>query len=73
MLEKIILEPSAFSDNATLQNLLILTAAKSDKGRVANYIQQLENFTSDDIATQLLELGMHEEVGSFPAVSFLFC
>ncbi|KAG9994637.1 clathrin heavy chain, partial [Aureobasidium melanogenum] len=39
LLEKIILEPSAFSDNANLQNLLMLTACKSDRARVANYIQ----------------------------------
>lgn len=61
MLEKIILEPSAFSDNSTLQNLLILTAAKSDKGRVSNYIQQLEHFSADDIVEQILGLGMAEE------------
>jgi clathrin heavy chain len=61
MLEKIILEPTAFSDNVVLQNLLIFTAAKSDKARVMNYIQQLSNYTSDDIASQLIEVGMYEE------------
>ena len=43
LLERIILEPSPFSDNVTLQNLLILTACKADKGRVSGYIQQLSN------------------------------
>lgn len=61
LLEKIILEPSAFSDNPTLQNLLMLTAAKSDKGRLMGYIQQLENYTADDIAAQCIELGMYDE------------
>jgi clathrin heavy chain len=61
MLEKIILEPTSFSDNVVLQNLLIFTAAKSDKGRVMNYIHQLSNYTSDDIASQLIEVGMYEE------------
>ncbi|EON64991.1 clathrin, heavy polypeptide [Coniosporium apollinis CBS 100218] len=61
LLEKIILEPSSFSDNATLQNLLMLTAAKSDRGRMMGYIQQLENYTPDDIAAQCIELGMYDE------------
>ncbi|EOD49327.1 hypothetical protein GTA08_BOTSDO02967 [Neofusicoccum parvum] len=61
LLEKIILEPSAFSDNPTLQNLLMLTAAKSDKGRLIGYIQQLEHYTPDDIAAQCIELGMYDE------------
>jgi clathrin heavy chain len=34
LLEKIVLEPSPFSDNENLQNLLILTATKADKSRV---------------------------------------
>ncbi|KAK7550667.1 clathrin heavy chain [Phyllosticta citricarpa] len=61
LLEKIILEPSAFSDNPTLQNLLMLTAAKSDKGRLMGYIQQLEHYSPDDIAAQCIELGMYDE------------
>ncbi|KAL6709697.1 Clathrin heavy chain [Coniothyrium glycines] len=61
LLEKIILEPSSFSDNPSLQNLLILTAVKSDRGRVSGYIQQLEHYSPDDIAQQCIEVGMYEE------------
>lgn len=61
LLEKIILEPSSFSDNPSLQNLLMLTAAKSDRGRVMGYIHQLENYSPDDIAEQCIEVGMYEE------------
>ncbi|KAI7008541.1 clathrin heavy chain, partial [Hortaea werneckii] len=61
LLEKIILEPSTFSDNSNLQNLLMLTAAKSDRGRVANYIQSLDNYTPEDIAQQCIDVGMYEE------------
>ena len=61
LLEKIILEPSTFSDNSNLQNLLMLTAAKSDRGRVANYIQNLDNYDPDEIAQQCIEVGMYEE------------
>lgn len=61
LLEKIILEPSSFSDNATLQNLLMLTAAKSDRGRMMGYIHNLTNYTPEDIASQCIELGMYEE------------
>lgn len=34
LLEKIVLQNSAFSNNANLQNLLILTAIKADRSRV---------------------------------------
>ncbi|KAJ4370510.1 Clathrin heavy chain [Neocucurbitaria cava] len=61
LLEKILLEPSIFSDNPSLQNLLILTACKSDRGKVMHYISELENYTPEDIAEQLIEVGMYEE------------
>ncbi|KAF2405615.1 clathrin heavy chain [Trichodelitschia bisporula] len=61
MLEKIILEPSPFSDNMTLQNLLMLTAAKADKGRVMGYIHQLSGYDPEDIAAACIELGMYDE------------
>jgi len=61
VLEKIILEPSPFSDNANLQNLLMLTACKSDRSKVANYIQNLTAYTPDDIAQQCIDVGMYEE------------
>jgi clathrin heavy chain len=61
LLEKIILEPSSFSDNPSLQNLLMLTAAKSDRGRMMHYIQTLDHYTPEDIAQQCLEVGMYEE------------
>lgn len=61
LLEKIILEPSPFDDNPTLQNLLILTATKNDKGRVMNYIHQLNNYSVEEIAPQLLEQGLYDE------------
>ncbi|ORY16207.1 clathrin heavy chain [Clohesyomyces aquaticus] len=61
LLEKIILEPSSFSDNPSLQNLLMLTAAKSDRGRMMGYIQQLDNYSPEDIALQCIEVGMFEE------------
>jgi clathrin heavy chain len=61
LLEKILLEPSSFSDNPSLQNLLMLTAAKSDRGRMMNYIHQLEHYTPEDIAQQCIEVGMHDE------------
>ncbi|KAI9701356.1 MAG: hypothetical protein M1820_006578 [Bogoriella megaspora] len=61
LLEKIILEPSSFSDNGSLQNLLMLTACKSDRGRVMGYIQNLNAYTPEDIAAQCIEVGMFEE------------
>lgn len=61
LLEKIILEPSPFSDNQNLQNLLILTAVKADKSRVSDYIERLDNYDVDDIAQISIENGLHEE------------
>jgi clathrin heavy chain len=61
LLEKIILEPSSFSDNPSLQNLLMLTACKSDRGRVIRYIQELDQYSPDDIAQQCIEVGMFDE------------
>ena len=61
LLEKIILEPSPFSDNGSLQNLLMLTATKADKGRVMDYIHQLSNFNVEEIANMCISVGLFEE------------
>ncbi|KAG8994614.1 hypothetical protein FRB94_012647 [Tulasnella sp. JGI-2019a] len=61
MLEKIILEPSPFSDNKNLQNLLLLTAIRADKGKVVNYINKLNNYDAQDIARIAVEHGLNEE------------
>ncbi|KAM0235307.1 hypothetical protein ACHAP5_009785 [Fusarium lateritium] len=61
LLEKIVLEPSPFSDNQNLQNLLMFTAAKADKGRVMDYIHKLDNYNADEIATASIEVGLFEE------------
>jgi clathrin heavy chain len=61
LLEKIILEPSPFSDNNNLQNLLILTAVKADKARVMDYINRLSNYDGPDIANICIENGLFEE------------
>lgn len=61
LLEKIILEPSPFSDNSSLQNLLMLTAAKADKGRLMDYIQRLNEFNADEIAIMCVSVGLYEE------------
>jgi clathrin heavy chain len=51
LLEKIVLEPTDFSNNKNLQNLLILTAIKADSSRVMVYVNRLDNFDGPDIAT----------------------
>ncbi|KAF9103189.1 hypothetical protein BGX27_010688 [Mortierella sp. AM989] len=61
LLEKIILESSAFNDNSNLQNLLILTAIQADKTRVMDYINRLENFDAPDIADHAIHNGLYEE------------
>jgi clathrin heavy chain len=45
LLEKIVLQNSAFAGNHNLQNLLIITAIKADqRDRVRDYIARLDNF-----------------------------
>ncbi|KAF9572101.1 hypothetical protein EC968_010354 [Mortierella alpina] len=61
LLEKIVLESSAFSDNRNLQNLLILTAIQADTSRVLGYINRLDNFDAPDIADHAIRNGLYEE------------
>lgn len=61
LLEKIVLQNSAFSNNANLQNLLILTAIKTDKTRVKDYIYRLDNFDGPAVAEKAIEGGLFEE------------
>ncbi|TFY72317.1 hypothetical protein EVG20_g697 [Dentipellis fragilis] len=61
LLEKIIIEPSPFSDNKNLQNLLLLTAIRADKGKVVGYINKLENYDVAEIAKIATEHGLYEE------------
>ena len=50
LLERIVLQGSDFSENKNLQNLLILTAIKSDGSKVMEYINRLDNFDGPEIA-----------------------
>lgn len=61
LLEKIVLDNSAFSDHRNLQNLLILTAIKADKTRVMEYINRLDNYDAPDIANIAITNELYEE------------
>lgn len=62
LLEKIVLHNSDFSNNRNLQNLLILTAIKSDPGRVVDYITRLDNYDAPELAKIALDqYGLAEE------------
>eukprot|EP01130_Rhizamoeba_saxonica_P017072 TRINITY_DN8112_c0_g1_i1.p1 TRINITY_DN8112_c0_g1~~TRINITY_DN8112_c0_g1_i1.p1 ORF type:complete len:1694 (-),score=438.93 TRINITY_DN8112_c0_g1_i1:54-5135(-) len=62
LLEKVILlEQSSFSDNRNLQNLLVLTAIKSDHNRVMGYIKRLDNYEPEEIAKISKRAGLYEE------------
>lgn len=61
LLEKIILEPSPFSENKNLQNLLFLTAILSDRGKVISYIQKLDGYDYGEIARIATEHSLYEE------------
>lgn len=61
LLEKIIIEPSPFSDNRNLQNLLMLTAIRADKGKAVGYIDKLQNYDTAEIPRIAIEHGLYEE------------
>jgi clathrin heavy chain len=61
LLEKIVLQNSAFSGNPSLQNLLILTAIKADKGRVMDYINRLDNFDGPAVGDIAVGSELYEE------------
>ncbi|KAI9323711.1 hypothetical protein BX666DRAFT_1889687 [Dichotomocladium elegans] len=61
LLEKIVLENGAFSDNKTLQNLLLFTAIKADKTRVMDYINRLDNFDAPEVADVCIGEELFEE------------
>ena len=61
LLQKIIIEPSPFSDNKNLQNLLPLTSIRADKGKVVGYINKLQNYDAGEIAKIATNHGLYEE------------
>ncbi|GBG80598.1 hypothetical protein CBR_g31057 [Chara braunii] len=61
LLEKIVLQNSAFSGNPNLQNLLILTAIKADKTRVMDYVNRLENFDGPAVGEIAVGAELYEE------------
>ncbi|KAF5751355.1 Clathrin heavy chain 1 [Tripterygium wilfordii] len=61
LLEKIVLQNSAFSGNFNLQNLLILTAIKADPSRVMDYVNRLDNFDGPAIGEVAVEAQLYEE------------
>ncbi|KAK9810517.1 hypothetical protein WJX72_012055 [[Myrmecia] bisecta] len=61
LLEKIVLQNSSFSNNHNLQNLLIITAIKSDKSRVKDYIHRLDNFDGPAVGEIAVGYEMFEE------------
>jgi clathrin heavy chain len=66
LLERIVLQGSDFSNNKNLQNLLILTAIRTTKEKVMEYINRLDNFDGPDIAKIAAsdEYGLYEEAYS---------
>lgn len=63
LLEKIVLHSNEFSGYKKLQNLLIITAMKTNKTRVMDYINRLDNYNGNEIAAACLkdEYQLYEE------------
>lgn len=62
LLEKIVLHNSEFAKYRKLQNLLIITAIKTDKMRVMDYLNRLDNYDGPEIAKIALDpaYGLYE-------------
>ncbi|CCH62980.1 hypothetical protein TBLA_0I03250 [Henningerozyma blattae CBS 6284] len=61
LLEKIVLEPSAFSENTALQGLLFLSAIKYAPNKVRGYIEKLDNYDPNEIGPLCIEKSLNEE------------
>ncbi|GBG88214.1 hypothetical protein CBR_g46782 [Chara braunii] len=61
LLEKIVLQNSAFSGNPNLQNLLLLTAIKVDTTRVMDYVNRLDNFDGPAVGEIAVAAELYEE------------
>jgi len=63
LLEKIVLHNNEFGRYEKLQNLLIITAIKTDAQKVMDYINRLDNYNAEEIAKICLEerYSLHEE------------
>lgn len=61
LLEKIVLQPSPFSDNTALQGLLFLSAIKYQQNKVRGYIEKLTKYDPNEIAPLCIEKSLNEE------------
>lgn len=61
VLEKIVLDNTAFSEHRNLQNLLIMTAIKADASRVMDYVTRLDNYDAKEIADVAINAELFEE------------
>lgn len=63
LLEKIVLHSNEFSGYKKLQTLLITTAMRTDKSRVMDYINRLDNYEANEIIKFALnpQFGLYEE------------
>jgi clathrin heavy chain len=61
LLEKVVLESPQFQNNTSLQNLLIITAIKSDCSRVMTYVTRLSDYTWEKICEHLIQVQLFRE------------
>ncbi|KAF1745283.1 hypothetical protein MXB_2618 [Myxobolus squamalis] len=61
LLEKIVLADSPYRSFRNLQNLLLLTAIKSDTSRIIDFVNRLDNFDAASIASVAIDNKLYEE------------
>ncbi|KII65668.1 Clathrin heavy chain 1 [Thelohanellus kitauei] len=61
LLEKIVLTDSSYRPHKSLQNLLLLTAIKTDPSRLLDYINRLDNYDAAEIANVAIHSNLYEE------------
>jgi clathrin heavy chain len=64
LLDRIVMGLSPFGDDTDLQNLLLQTAIRVDKGKVIEYINKLQHFDAIEIAEFTMDHGLFEEAFS---------
>ena len=55
------MESPQFQNNSSLQNLLIITAIKSDTSRVMTYVTRLNDYTWEKICEHLIQAQLYDE------------
>lgn len=61
LLEKVVLEPSPYSETRNLQNLMLITAIQSFPEKAMGYAERLTNYDAPEVAESAVNYQLYEE------------